>query len=252
MYRLLILLLALTLLPFAGTAEAPLTFAEDLSGVYTWPEGAAEEDASYVYRYRYPQISGDSDLAMTINEIFKYEVAYALDFDCPMNGSNHPAEDGQMLVDISYAVTHLSNEYLSIRIDKTVTVGDQIVRVIKANTFGLTGSHSGTVTALPYLLGIITKDTADEWLIERQTAKVDACVRDMVWALIEADMKIADSPIYDDLTLEEFEWSFYPEEDFYLDDTGSFVFFIQEGTIAPTEAGQFFYTISRDELLDEI
>lgn len=252
MFRLLILLLALTLLPFSGMAEAPLTLAEDLTGVYTWPEGASEADASYVYRYAYPQFAGESELAMTINEIYKYEVSYALDFDCPMNGSSHPAEDGQMLVDITYEVTHLSDKYLSIRIDKVVTVGGQSVRVIKANSFALTGSHAGTVTALPYLLGVITKDTADEWLIERQTAKVDACAREMVWALIEADMKKEGSPLYGDMTFEEFEWGFYPEEDFYLDEAGNFVFFVQEGTIAPSEAGHFLYTITVDELLDEI
>ena len=73
MFRLLILLLALTLLPACGMAEAPLTFADDLTGVYTWPEGSAESEASYVYRYAYPQIASDSELALTINEVFRYE-----------------------------------------------------------------------------------------------------------------------------------------------------------------------------------
>lgn len=252
MFRMLILLLALTFLPLTGMAEAPLSFADDLTGVYTWPEGASEAEASYVYRYCYPQFAGDGDAALTINEIFQYEVSYALDFDCPMNGSSHPAEDGQMVVDISYEVTHLSEDALSLRVDKVVTVGGQAVRVIKGYTFGLTGSLSGTVTALPYLLGVIEKGETDEWLVERQTAKVDACAREMVWALIERDMKKEGSVLYGDLTLEEFEWGFYPEEDFYLDEAGDFVFFVQEGVIAPSEAGPFFYTITMDELLDEL
>ena len=57
---------------------------------------------------------------------------------------------------------------------------------------------------------------------------------------------------HDDLTYEEFEWCFYPEEDFYLDAEGNFVFFIQENVIAPQAAGQFFFTISMDDMLDEI
>ena len=70
--------------------------------------------------------------------------------------------------------------------------------------------------------------------------------------LIQKDMRAEGSPIYEDLTFEEFEWCFYPEEDFYLDAEGNFVFFLQENMIAPAEDGQFFYTITLDELLDEI
>ena len=253
MFRLLILLLSLTLLPFAAFAEAPVAFAEeDLTGVYTWPEGSSEEEATYIYRYSYPQIAGDDHLAQTINNVFQYEVSDAIGFECPMTGSDHPAELGQMLVTIGYEITHLSDQCLSVRINKTVTTGDNTTQIIKAFTFALTGPDAGTVTSLPYLLGVLKQGETDEWLIERQTAKVDSCAREMVWALIEQDMKQPGSPIYGDLTLEEFEWGFYPEEDFYLDEEGNFVFFVQEGIIAPFDAGQFFYTITLEELQDEI
>lgn len=252
MFRLLILLLTLTLLPIPGMADAPLTFTDDMTGVYTWPEGAAETDASYVYRYSYPQIAGEDSIALTINTVFEYEASDALGFECPMTGSSHPAEDGQMQVNIAYEIVHLSDAALSVRIDKTVSVGETVSRIVKAYTFTLTGSKAGTVTSLPYLLGIIEDGETDEWLIDRQIAKADTCARDMVWALIETDMRKDNSPIYEDMTFEEFEWGFYPEEDFYLDEEGNFVFFVQEGVIAPYEAGQFFYTITLDELLDEI
>lgn len=252
MTRLLILLLALTMLPLPSLAEAPLTFGEDITGVYFWPEGAAEVDASYVYRYAYPQVAGDSDLAMNINQVFQYDADDALRFECPMYASDHPAELGQMLVELSYEITHQSSEALSVRIDKVVTVGESVSRTVKGYTFKLNGALAGTVTSLPYLLELVTDDSSDEWLIDRQIAKADACVREMVWTLIEQDMKKPDSPIYDDMTLEEFEFGFFPEEDFHLDAEGNFVFFIQEGIIAPEEAGQFLYTITMEELLDEI
>ena len=63
MFRLLILLLTLTLLPLGGLAEAPVTLADDLTGVYVWPEGASETEASYVYRFTYPQFAGDEGIA---------------------------------------------------------------------------------------------------------------------------------------------------------------------------------------------
>ena len=252
MFRVLILLLALTLLPLFGTAEAPLTFDDDLTGLYTWPEGTAEAEASYVYRYAYPQLQGEGALALTFNNVYQYEASDALGFECPMIASSHPAEEGQMQVNITYEIVHQSAEYLSIRIDKVVTVGGSSSRIVKAHTFTLTGDNAGMVTSLPYLLGLLETGETDEWYIERQTAKADACAREMVWALIERDMLAAESPIYGDLTFEEFEWGFYPEEDFYLDGEGNFVFFIQENVIAPQDAGQFFYTISAEELLDEI
>lgn len=252
MIRLLLLLLTLALLPLPAMAEAPFTFADDITGVYTWPEGASEAEASYVYRYAYPQIAGDSDLALNINQVFQYDVDDALRFECPMYASDHPAELGQMQVELTYEITHQSKEALSVRIDKTVTVGESVSRTVKAYTFKLTGALAGTVTSLPYLLELVTDNSADEWLIDRQIAKADACVRDMVWVMIEDDMDKPGSLIEPDRAEEEFEYGFYPEEDFYLDAEGNFVFFIQEGVIAPFEAGQFFYTITMEELMDEI
>ena len=252
MIRLLLLLLSLALLPLPALAEAPFTFGDDITGVYTWPEGASETDASYVYRYAYPQIAGDSTLAISINEIFRYDADDALAFECPMFASEHPAELGQMQVTLTYEITHQSSEALSVRIDKTVTVGESISRTVKAYTFKLTGSMAGTVSSLPFLLDLVSDDSADEWLIDRQIAKADACVRDMVWAMIEADMDTPDSLIDEDKALEEFENCFYPEEDFYLDADGNFVFFVQADVIAPPEAGQFFFTIPLADLLDEL
>ena len=252
MFRLLILLLAMTMIPMAGLAESPIAFTDDLTGVYTWPEGASEEEASYVYRYTYPQVAGESELAMTINQVFQYEADDALGFECPMNASAHDAALGQMEVLLTYEITHLSEKFLSVRVDKLVTVGESASHIVKGYSFMLTGVEAGTVTSLPYMLGVIAPEETDEWYLDRQTAKADACARDLVWWLIEKDMKADGSPIYEDMTFEEFEWGFYPEEDFYLDAEGNFVFFIQEGMIAPAEDGQFFYTITLDELLDEI
>lgn len=252
MTRLLILLLALTLIPMSSFAADVLTYQGDITGVYTWPEGADESEASYVYRYAYPQFSDDNSLAMSINQVFQYDASDALGFECPMIASDHPAELGQMQVTLSYEITHQSSKALSVRIDKTVVVGESVSSSVKAYTFRLTGSMAGTATSLPFLLGLVEVGSSDEWLIDRQIAKADDCVRDMVWSLVERDMKKPDSPIFDDLTQEDFEYSFYPEEDFYLDAEGNFVFFIQEDTIAPQEAGRFFYTITPEDLLDEI
>ena len=252
MFRFLLLMMALLCLPAAGMAEAPLTFADDLKAVYTWPEGSTVEEAAYVYRAVYPQIAGDSALAMTINNVFQYEASDALGFECPMIGSSHDPALGQMQVTLSYEITHLSEQYLCVRVDKQVVAGDVTSHVVKAFDFGLTGEKAGTVTSLPYLLGLMKPGETDEWYVDRQTLKADTCAREMVWAEIQKAQRDAGLQLYDDLTYEEFEWCFYPEEDFYLDAEGNFVFFIQENVIAPQAAGQFFFTVSMDDMLDEI
>lgn len=252
MFRVMLLLLVLTLLPLSGMAEAPVTFADDLTGAFIWPEGSSEDEATYVYRYTYPQIAGDSPLAQSFNYIFSYEATDALGFECPMIASSHPADQSQMLVELSYTITHLSADYLSVRVDKTVTMGDDLSHIIKAYNFTLTGDKPGTMTSLPYILELVEEGSTDDWYVDRQTAKADACVREMVWLQIERDMKAEGSMIWEDLTFEELEWSFYPEEDFYLDEEGNLVFFLQENVIAPPEAGHFFYPLTLDDLLDEI
>lgn len=252
MYRLLILLLTLSLLPLACTAEALPVFADDLTGMYVWPQDASPEEATYVYRYCYPQLLGDSSVALLFNDVYQYLASDALAFECPMYAPDHPAELGQKQVSISYEIVHQSDTLLSIRLEKTVTVGSRVTQSVSGNTFSLTGTQAGTITSLPYLLGLVEVGETDEWLIDRQITKLDECVRELVWERIQKDMRHPDSAIYDDLTYDEFSWSFYPEQDFYLDEQGNLVFFIQQNFIAPPEAGQFFYTISVDELLDEI
>lgn len=251
MLRMLLLLLTLTLLPLPVGAEA-LSFADDLTGQYVWPEDSSLEEASYVYQFTYPQIAGDSLLAITINNVFQYEATDALGFECPMIGSSHDPALGQMQVTLNSTVTHLSEEYLSVRIDKTVRIGEETTHTVKAFTFMLTGDSAGTVTSLPYLLGLVEASENDEWLLDRQTAKTEACAREMVWAMIEQAMAEDDSPIWRDTTMETLEWVFYPEEDFYLDEAGQLVFFLQENTIAPTEAGEFFFPILMEDMLDEL
>lgn len=252
MLRMLLLLLTLTLLPFPAGAEAVLTFADDITGQYFWPEGSTAETASYIYEYAYPQIAGDDLLAITVNNVFLYEATDALGFECPMIGSSHDSALGQMQVTLNYTVTHLSERYLSVRIDKAVRVGDDVTRTVKAFTFTLQGDNAGTVTSLPFLLGLVADTETDEWLIDRQTAKADTCAREMVWDMLADAMQADADAFYNDLSAETLEWVFYPEEDFYLDADGRLIFFLQENTIAPAEAGEFLFPIAVDDMLDEL
>lgn len=243
------LLLALCLLAAPALAELPVTLGEPLTGMYVYPEGSTEADALYIYRYRYPQIAGDSDLAAQINTTYTYTVEDALGFEVPMLASEMQPGDPQKVVEIDYQLTCLNEKYLSFRIVKQVSVAGDATSVASGHVFALTGSGAGRIVNLPVLLGLLDADETDEWLMNRQTGKADKAVREMVWEKLQISSSIT---LYDDLTYEEFEAGFYPEEDFFLTDAGDPCFFLQSGTVAPQEQGEVLITIPLDELLDEL
>ena len=254
MKRLMILLLALTMLLSAASAEELLTLGEPLTGVICWPEDADETTATYVYRYSYPQVAGESDLAEQINGTYAYEVDDAYAFRVPMNADGlDPEADTQFYTNISYEITCLNEHFLSVKIISESFLGHSMTTTVAGHTFTLdNGAKTGSVTSLPYLLGILDEsDATDEWMKDRQTARADECVRKLIWEIIEQQI-MNGAIFYDDLDYQMLCDNFYPEEAFYLDGDGNPVFFIQEGFIAPVTEGVLLFPFTMDELLDEI
>ena len=219
-FRYLLPLLLLMLLTLPALAEK-YEFADDLTGEYLYPAGSDESTATYIYRYRYPQLSGDDEIAAMFNTTYAYTADDTLAFEAPMNAGLTDGAAQATIIDVTYEVTCQTADYLSILITKHTKRPDSESTTISGHVFALTGSRAGEIISLPYLLGILTQDgKVDTWLQDRQTAKADNCVRELVWAEIERMMKSGGVPFYDGLTFEELEAAFYPEEDFYLDENG--------------------------------
>lgn len=251
MKKLLPFLLALMLL--TSTALADTLPLSELSGVYCYPEGTDESSAQFVYRYAYPLVDADSDIAMTINEFYNYLVDDAYGFAIPMAvDALDPESSMQAVTNIISEVTCNNDNYLSVKITTESMTGAAVSQVVSGHTFSLTGGKAGTVTSLPYLLGLLEADETDEWLLDRQTAKADDLVRTLIWDVIQEQLASGEVDYYEDLTFEQFAVCFYPEEDFYMDDNGNLVFFVQESIIAPAASGVFFFPFSIEELLDEV
>ena len=245
----LLLLMMLTLPALADSYE----FADDLTGEYLYPAGSDESTATYIYRYRYPQLAGDDESAAMFNTTYAYTADDTLAFEAPMNAGLTDGAAQATIIDVTYEVTCQTADYLSILITKHTKRPDSESTTISGHVFALTGSRAGEIISLPYMLGILTQDgKVDTWLQDRQTAKADNCVRELVWAEIERMMKSGDVPFYDGLTFEELEAAFYPEEDFYLDENGDPVFYLLENTVALPEAGILLVPISLETLLDEL
>lgn len=245
MKKLLALLFALLLMTSVSLAE--------LSGEYLWPEGSTAESAKYIYRYDYPMQPGDDSVAQMINGFYEYLVEDAMAFNVPMAIDEiDPEADFQSSTIISSEATFVSEAYLSYKITTETMMGVTADTIIAGHTFALTGPKAGQVVSLPYLLGVLDMDEDDAWLQERQTAKVDECVRTLVWDIIQQQLAEGTVAYYDDLTYETLEYCFYPEEDFYIDAEGNIVFFLQEAIAAPTFEGVLLFPFTMDELLDEI
>lgn len=245
------ILLALLLCCTAAFAEVSVAFAPDLTGEYLYPEGSTAADALYIYRYRYPQLAGESDLAALINTTYAYTAEDALGFEAPMLATDMQPGDPQKVVDISYEITCLNESYLSLKLTKRVTVADTETIVTSGHVLALTGSGMGRIVNLPVLIGLLKPDETDEWLLTRQTNKADAYARDLVWAHLQEGNGGAYT-LYSDLTREEFDASFYPEEDFYLTAEGDLCFFLQPGIAAPEEDGKLLVVITVSDLLNEM
>lgn len=251
MKKTLTLLLALLFL-FSTACAEPLPLGEWLSGTACYPEGSSEETAQYTYRYAYPTIAVEDTTGQMINEFYTYMVDDALGFAAPIAAEEAAYSGVQAYTTITSEVTCNNDEYFSVKVTSESFMGAAVTSIVRAHVFARTGDKAGTVISLPYLLEILDAGETDTWMLDRQTAKADAMVRGLVWDVIQDQLSDGTVGYYDDLTYENFEGNFYPEEDFYLDAEGNLVFFLQEGAAAPVSEGVLYFPFTLEELMDEI
>jgi len=242
--------LALALIPalLSGTGRAePLMLAEDLADEI---RVELNDRASYVYSYRYPQADSADPSAELINSFYRYRADDAAGFEIPMNADYYrgqdPSED--ITVRITYTVTCNNDDFFSVLL--RTEQGELLT--FAGHTFSRKDIKPGSSVALPYLLGLLQSDETDTWLQDRQTAKADALVREMVWDRL-GDLTAENPEIRLPETMEEeaLDYAFFPEEDFYLDETGNPVFYLQPGFAEGTDE-LLCFPISIEEILDEM
>jgi hypothetical protein len=251
MKRLLALTLALCLLAVPCLAET-LTRDDDLFGTVCWPDGTDEDTATFVYRYNYPHFEESGEVATAVNETFAYLIDDALGFTVPILAESLESTEVQAYCNVVSNVTCLNDDYLSVLVITESFQGATTTEVYSAQTFMLNGERAGIATSLPRLLGILDDQESDTWMQDRQTAKANELVWKLVWEIIE-EQRTEGTVNYDtDLTYEMLTQEFYPEEDFYLDENGDPVFFIQSATIASAADGVLLFNFSLEELKDEL
>lgn len=246
-----LLLLCALFISSHALAEGVQVVGDNAGEVYC-PEGSDSQTAQYVYRYQYPLLENTGETAQMINSFYDYLISDAKDFMIPMTFETLEGSPVQSYTAITSQVMCNNADYFSVLVTTESFMGAETSQILAGHTFALQGAKAGTCISLPYLLGLLEADESDTWLQDRATTKADQLVYDLVWSIIEEQKAEGIIAYYDDLTREELEAQFYPEEDFYLDETGNPVFYIQPSYIASSAEGVLTFPFTMEELLDEL
>ncbi len=246
----LILLLVLLLLPAASLAD-PLHLSEDLSETVTVPYDEQDPAAgSYVYSFRYPHADPADPRAYLINEFYEYLASDTKANTIPNLADYYAGIRTPASVTIDYEVTCSNDDYFSVRIHKTENADGEMFETWEGNTFSLQNGMPGTSCTLSHILGLVEIGETDNWIGDRQDSKVREAVYTLIWDRIQ---KNAEGVAYHkDLVREDVDSLLIAEQDFWLDASGNPVFFILPGWAADESEGLLTFSVSLEEIDDEI
>lgn len=244
--------LLLTLMLFALPALAdPLPLLEDYSAEISEPYDENDPSAgTFVYSCRYPHADETAEGGAEINAFYEYLMSDTLDNYVPILQDAYEGYDASMVV--TYTVTCNNDDYFSVLVRTDRDNPDLTVTTWEGHVFSRKEGSPGQTYTLPKVLGILSATENEEWLQNRQTEKADRVIREMVWQMIEDNESGLD---YGDLTQETLSYIFFPEEQFYLDENGDPVFYLQPGDVleeVPDGTELYIFPISLEDILDEI
>jgi len=246
MKRLFPILSVLLLICVSALAD-PLPLLED----YT---GEIKEDydgGTFLFSYRYPHVDENAEGGDAINAFISQElINYKLEFDVPIIQDVYESEGDSFSMVIDYLTTCNNDEYFSFLVKTDRMDPDQTLTYYEGYVFSRKNGGNGKTYTLPKFLGILESNENDTWLQDRQTGKADKLIRELVWEIIrENEEGIA---YYDTFTEESLEAEFFPEENFYLDENGDPVFYLQPDIAAPASFGLLTFSIPLEDILDEL
>ena len=248
MRRVIPLLLCLSLiLASAACMGEGLETAPGLSGCVCWPEGASPENAQFIYDYDLPQVVSTHPASEGINLFYQSYLSDELAFRVPILAESY-AGSKPVRCTVRSRITCSSEDYFCVLMTMEMDFGEDRGCILSSHLFPLTGARSGLAGNLLTYLGILKGGESDTWLENRQTSKVNACVRGLVLEFLRSSGSVPE----EDLDPGLLEAGFFPDEDFYLDETGEPVFFIQGGLLTEDPLVPLFIPLTRSRILDEL
>lgn len=250
MKRVLPFLLAFILFAVPAFAD-PLLLLDDYAAEISEPYDESDPSAgTFVYICRYPHVDEGAEGGMEINAFYMEQMDYELGFTVPMIQDAFEGYDSSTV--ISYTVTCNNDDYFSVLVRKDEVNPDRTRTSWSGHVFSRKNGKAGYTFTLPMLLGILESTENEEWIQDYQTEKADSLIREMVWEMVEENSAGVD---YGDLTEESLVNVFFPEENFYLDENGDPVFYIQPCDVfdeVPEGAELLIFPISLEDIEDEL
>lgn len=244
------LCVALTLclsVPAAGLAQAAVETAP-LTGAQYYPDGSDAQTAGYAFYYAYPQFEPVDAPDIAINayyaalaaDVAGAGVAAAVaDIDAlPAAGS--PA----YYTKLDYRVTFNTEDYLSVLLTSLQFLGNAETESLTANVFARSGVYAGQAVSLSQAIGLEQEDGA----AAEENSYAAELAYGLIWQIIQSQQAMQQRDYFPELTQADLQTVLNPESDFYMDENGNFVFYIQSGAIASEVEGMLTYPFSAAEL----
>jgi len=224
----------------ANAQEVGLEPATPITGKQLQPENA-QNPGDVCLIYTYPQFTAENEADETINRFFRQKAGMML---------QERAQDDELpdRQEIDYQLALNTQRYVSVLLyDRTSTARGEYER-LEAHTFARDGVYAGQALTLSQVLGLEETDSEGEENVTDETLAETLCY-DLVWQIIERGMQDLDGDYLEDLTREKLCQTLHPEQDFYLDEEGNVVLYIQAGEVAGEIAGTLLFPFSPAELL---
>ena len=213
--------------------DAGLAPVQPLSGERVWLRDGLSEGGTLSYRY--PQFEAVTEADEAINAYYQ---ALAKD----MESLTEPVAAA-----IDFEITLNNDRYVSVVLTSVTQGGGGESVSLSADTFARDGLYAGQPVSLSQVLGL-----EEEGELSDGDSEAERLAYEVVWRIVERDSQNADGDYLGGLTEEQVHSAFSPETDFYLDEDGNVVFFIQAGEIAGEIAGVLRFPFAPAELLSAV
>jgi len=231
--------------------SSSLVPTQGYEGVAFFPEDSDEITAVYRFIYRYPGIESQYESDDAINEFFDYQFNDALAFTAPLFAMEAEENSGSY-TRVDYQITCNDAVFFSTLFSCEHFFGASSGNFWMAYSFLRQGEGAGMVLSLADILGLTSPNEDDGLAYERMTRQSNELIYDLIWEIILEQLYVAGYDYYEGLTREDLVAEFYPENDFYIDQNHTLVFFIQPTMIASAASGMLLFPFSIDELLSEL
>ncbi len=232
--------------------EALPSEGEPLAGTLCFPAGSTEENAQYRFTYRYPQLTATDSYAAGVNAYYQ---GVAQDMQTVIIPQEYEALAQEGFPDgpgcstaIDYAIRCDDEDYVSVVFTAVQFLGNNEAQSISANVFAKQGEYAGMLCSLSQVLGM--EQEGDE--LSDEASYASRLAYKLLWQIIGEQQLTGQTDYLEGLTYDDVERAFSPETDFFIDEDGNIVFFIQSGMIAGEVEGVLYFPFSVQEFLSAV